>query len=83
MKTLWLLMAEFNSPTITLEQACKSMGITEKTGQNKLSEGTFPIPTFKMMDGKRQKRFVHVNDLANYIDKLRDQATLDFKHNVA
>lgn len=66
--TIQILLARFNGQVlIPFLSACESIGIPIQTARNKLSKGTFPIPT--VMIGSR--RFIHISDLANFIESRR------------
>lgn len=66
--TLQILLARFNGQVlIPFASASESIGIPEQTARNKLSAGTYPVPT--VMNGAR--RFIHISDLANFVESLR------------
>jgi predicted DNA-binding transcriptional regulator AlpA len=61
MNTVFLLMAQFNSATLTIDQVCALLGGKAKqTVRNRVSRGTFPRPT---ADG-----IWRVQDVADYLD---------------
>lgn len=60
--------------TITLTEACSELGISVGTAHNKISNGTFPLPT--RLAGK--SRVVDVRDLGQYIDDERERARQEF-----
>lgn len=75
MNTVFLLMAEFNSPTIPLSQiAERYLGMKPETANKKANAGDLPIPSFRLDDGQKAPRIVHVKDLADYIDQKREEA---------
>lgn len=66
--TIEILLARFNGQVlIPFALASRSVGIPEQTARNRLVSGNFPIAT--VLQGSR--RFIHVLDLANYVDSLR------------
>lgn len=68
--TLQILLARFNGQIlIPFTPASESVGIPEQTARNLLSKKKFPIPTVPNPNGSR--RFIHIEDLANYVDSLR------------
>lgn len=70
--TITILLERFNGQVlIPVVAAAESVGIPESTARNKLVEGTFPIAT--VLSGRR--RFVHVQDLASYVESLRGNPT--------
>lgn len=85
MKTIFLLMAEFDSPTIPLEKvAQKYFNISSKAEYDRKAKNhTLPVPAFRM-GGQRSQWFIHVEALAEYIDKLAaEQKTVWQKMNAA
>ena len=75
MNTALLLMAQYEKATIPLEDICKDyFGCSRHTAIEKAKASTLPIPAFRI--GKTQKApwFVHVTDLAEWIDKQREEA---------
>lgn len=70
--TLRILLAQFNGQVlIPFAKAASSVGIQEQTARNRLVSGNFPIPT--ILNGSR--RFVHVEDLAGYVESLRSESS--------
>lgn len=66
--TLQILLARFGGQIlIPFAQAAESVGIAQQTARNQLVAGKFPVPTLEI--GSR--RFVHVEDLANFVESLR------------
>ena len=65
--TLQILLANFNGQIlIPFAPASECVGISVQTARNRLSNGTFPIPT-KLVESRR---FIHISDLANFVDSL-------------
>jgi hypothetical protein len=70
--TLQILLAKFDGQVlIPFLPAAGAIGLAEQTARNRLSAGTFPVQT--VLNGSR--RFVHIEDLANFIDSLRGLQT--------
>jgi Pyocin activator protein PrtN len=68
--TLQILLARFNGQVlIPFILAAESVGIAQQTARNQLVSGKFPIKT--ILVGSR--RFIHILDLAEYVDSLREQ----------
>ena len=68
--TLTILLARFNSQVLVpFAAGAECVGIPVQTARNKLHKGEFPIPT--VLTGNR--RFIHIEDLANYVENLREQ----------
>lgn len=69
--TLQILLAQYGGQIlIPFSSASTTAGLAEQTARNLSSRGEYPMPT--VMVGRR--RFVHVADLANYIEGLRTPA---------
>lgn len=70
-ETIDILLARFGGKVlIPFIPAAESVGIKGQTARNKLVSGKFPIPT--VLEGSR--RFIHVGELARYVDHLRAQS---------
>lgn len=66
--TIQILLAQHDGKVlIPFAAASSTAGMAEQTARNALSRGDYPIPTVEV--GRR--RFVHVQDLAEYIESLR------------
>ncbi|WP_092517527.1 pyocin activator PrtN family protein [Xenorhabdus japonica] len=80
MNTTFLLMAEFETSQIPLSAiAEKYLKLSPTTAERKANEGKLKIPTYKMNDSQKSPRIVHVQNLASYIDKQREEAILEIK----
>ncbi len=65
--TTQLLLARFNGQLlIPFTSASETVGISAQTARNRLSNGTFPMPT-KLVESRR---FIHISDLADFVDSL-------------
>lgn len=76
MNTVFLLMAQFEKVAIPLEAVRKEFfgGMTDVAFKRCLSDGRIKLPVARASDSQKSERFVHVADLAAYIDERRDQA---------
>ena len=63
MKTVFLLLAQFESATLTLDQVARLIGKANQTVRNRVSAGTFPRPT--------SAGVWMVQDVADYLDRTR------------
>ncbi|CDH28834.1 conserved hypothetical protein [Xenorhabdus bovienii str. Jollieti] len=80
MNTAFLLMAEFETSQIPLSDiAERYFKMSPGTAERKANEGKLGIPTYKLNDSQKSPRIVHVNDLAAYIDKQREQASKELE----
>ena len=55
-----------NQLFLTIREAAKVLCIAEKTARNWMTQGKFPIPTFKI----ESRRVVRIADLVHYADAL-------------
>ncbi|MGO2337081.1 pyocin activator PrtN family protein [Providencia sp.] len=79
MNTAFLLMAEFGTSQIPLADiAEKYLKMNQTTVERKANAGELPIPTYRLNDSQKSPRMIHVNDLATFIDKQRDDAIIEF-----
>lgn len=68
--TIQILMARFNGQVlIPLVPASESVGIPAQTARNRLSSGTYPMPTVMI----ESRRFIHISDLAEFVESRRTQ----------
>lgn len=71
--TIQILLARFNGQLlIPFASGAEAAGFAEQTARNLASRGKFPIPTATNEQGSR--RFIHIQDLADYIDARRSIA---------
>lgn len=75
MKTVLLLMAQYEAATVPLEDICQQyFGCARHTAIQKAKAGTLPVPAFQMGASQKSTWVVHISDLAALIDKQRQQA---------
>lgn len=71
--TIQILLARFDGQLlIPFVQGAEAAGFKEQTARNLASRKEFPIPTVLNEQGSR--RFIHIQDLADYIDARRSIA---------
>lgn len=74
MNTVFLLMAEFETSQIHLSVVAeKFLDITPAWADRKAALGELPFPTYRD-NSQKSPRMVHISDLAEWIDKQRDEA---------
>lgn len=79
MNTFFSLMAEYNAAHIPLTTvAQKYFGYDETVAKNKAVKGAYPFPVFRA-GGQKSPWLVSVNDLAKFLDEMRDRAARDFR----
>lgn len=62
-----ILSHRYSRSLLPLSMAAHEIGINLRTAHNQISKGIFPVPTIL----QARRRYVHVEDLAGYIDQLR------------
>ncbi|MGF6633573.1 pyocin activator PrtN family protein [Paraburkholderia sp. MM6662-R1] len=77
MNTVFLLMAQYNAAAvIPIETVCRDYfaPLTVPTLLRKISAGEIALPLVRMETSQKGAKGVHLNDLAEYIDKRRKAA---------
>ncbi|KJZ41763.1 pyocin activator PrtN family protein [Pseudomonas fluorescens] len=77
MKTLFLLMAQYDGQTIIpLSQVCKDYftHLTTDMFQRKVMAGQIRIPITRLEPSQKSAKGVHITDLAAYLDLQREAA---------
>ncbi|AST68985.1 pyocin activator protein PrtN [Kosakonia cowanii] len=65
-------MAEFETASIPLSYVCeKYFGMKPATADKKAALGQLPLPTFRAGESQKAPRMIHIQDLADYIEKQR------------
>ncbi|MCK7227148.1 pyocin activator PrtN family protein [Enterobacter asburiae] len=83
MNTIFLLMAEYETPTVPLSEICgKYLGMKPSTAESKAALGQLALPTFRLGNSQKSPRLVHLQDLAELIDRKRREAKelLEYMH---
>jgi predicted site-specific integrase-resolvase len=70
MSASMFLALKYNRMFLRLDEICAEIDIAVQTARNKMSAGTFPIPTRK--EGKHV--IADIRDVGDYIDSLRATA---------
>lgn len=65
--SLEILFLRYGRSLLPLSLAAREIGINLRTAHNQICKGIFPVPTIL----QARRRYVHVEDLAGYIDRLR------------
>jgi len=68
--SLTLLTSRHSGLLLPLAAAAQEIGINPRTAHNQISKGIFPLPTIL----RDRRRYVHINELASYLDGLCQQA---------
>lgn len=69
MNTVFMLLAIYNKPRLSLEEVCHALGVSVGTGYQQRCRGVFPVP----MTGSPLT--ADIRDLAEALDKLREEAS--------
>lgn len=75
MNTLFLLMAQFNSPAVPVDRCASYFGLSEREAMNRAALNKLPIPAFRLRDSQKAPMMLHVEDLAMFIDRQRASAS--------
>jgi hypothetical protein len=78
MNTLFLLMAQYEGQAvIPLERVCEDyMHLTVEKFKRKRLDGEIDIPVIRLGANTQKAALgIHLNDLANYIDRQREKAS--------
>lgn len=77
MKTLMLLMAQYNAQAIIpIEQVCQDYfpHLTPKDFARKVGLGEIRLPMIRIENSQKATKGVHLEDLATYLDQRRQAA---------
>lgn len=73
-RNLEILLYQFRGQiNLTIEQTANVLGYDENYIRNLISQGRFPIKTFKTGEGRGARRMVNIADLADHLDRLQSQ----------
>jgi len=79
LKTVFMLLAQYETPAVKLELICEDyFNMGYRTASQKAKAGSLPVPAFQCGNSQKSTWFVHVNDLAKLIDDRRKQARFDW-----
>lgn len=82
MNTLFLLMAQYEGrAVIPLDIVCADyMNLTVEKFKRKCLDGEIDIPIVRLeAESQKAALGIHLRDLANYIDRQREKATIEQK----
>lgn len=80
MKTIMLLMAQYEKPMIPLKEICADyFGMAPVTAAQRATAGNLPVPAMRMGKSQKCPWFVHIHDLAQFIDDQRAQAVEEWQ----
>lgn len=74
------LLAVYRAPVVQVESICeKYLNLSWHTAKTRAALNALPFPTFRMSESKKAPLLVRVGDLAEYIDKQRDEAQREWE----
>lgn len=82
MNTLFLLMAQYDAQAvIPLDRVCADyMNLTVEKFKRKCLDGEIDIPIVRLgAESQKAALGIHLRDLADYIDRQRERATVEQK----
>lgn len=81
MKTVFLLLAQFEKAVLPLDEICRDFFALEpNTAKNYAKAGRLPVPAFRTGNTNKSPWFVHISDLATFIDNKRKESIYDHIH---
>lgn len=73
-RNLEILLFQFRGQVnLTIEQTATVLGYDEGYCRNLISQGKFPLKTFKNGEGRGARRMVNIGVLADHLDRLENQ----------
>lgn len=80
MNTLFLLAAQYNKTLIPLDDICDEyFGLSRKAAYQAASANALPMPVVRMRDSGKCCWFVHIGELAAYIDRRLAEAKKEWE----
>lgn len=80
MNTLFLLMAEFETAEIPLDDlAEKYLGLSPAKARREAARQALPFPAHRGRNSQKAPWLVHAQDLAHHLDAQRDAAQKEWK----
>lgn len=68
-RTAWLLMAQYQTPSIPLASICdEHFGVSLAEANRLATTNKLPVPTYRIGPSRQSPRHVHIDDLAKLID---------------
>ena len=72
--TFFALMAEYNHAIIGVKDCAEKFGLSPKVAMERANKQALPIPCFRLEESQKAPMYIHVQDLANWIDSRREAA---------
>lgn len=82
MNTAFMLMAQYNGlAIIPIDQVCTDYftHLTPDMFQRKVLAGQIRLPITRLEASQKSAKGIHISDLADYLDKQRDNAIKEFE----
>lgn len=67
-----MLYMKYDRVRLTVAEAAHELGLNAGTVRNQISDGTFPVPSYR----EGHNRYVDVRALGDYLDKMAESAKL-------
>lgn len=77
-RTLFLLMAEFNTGQIPVDRCCHYFGMSKAEANRKAARQALPVPAYRL-GSQKSAWMVSAEKLASYIDTKRAEAESEWK----
>lgn len=76
MRTIFMLMAQYNAAAVPLEKVAEDyLGLTPGYANKLASAGQLELPVFRTQNSQKSPWLVSIEDLAEFLDKRRREAT--------
>lgn len=76
-RTLFLLIAEFGTGHITLDECAHHFGLSTAEAKKAAARQQLPVPAFRL-GSQKSPWLISAEDLARYIDEQRRKARIDW-----
>ena len=74
-RTAFLLMAQYERLTVSLDEVADDfLGMSKRAANARANAGELPFPVFRLGSSQKNPYMVHVDDLADFIEKQRADA---------
>lgn len=81
MKTVFVLLAKYETPVIPLDLVCRDFfqHLSPAGLERKSLSGEIGLPVIRIENSQKAARGVHVDDLARWIDQRRSEAVQEIE----
>lgn len=78
MNTFFALLAEYGTAQIPLDRCCGKFGLSAAEAAKRAGRQALPVPVYRA-GTQKAPWLVSAQDLANYLDRCREQAAQDWQ----